>query len=99
MRDKGVSVGWIADDGLVFGPSAVRDDRDCIVCVVNQLDVLAFVGQSVANASVISIDGNGESRRVAAAEEDDVRAGFNDSIGREAKVSVRRRAVAQTPAG
>ena len=72
VRDKGSAVGWGADEGLIFGPSAVRDDRDRISGVIGQLDGLAFVGQPVADAPVVSIDGDGESRRVAAAEEDDV---------------------------
>ena len=98
MRDKGSAVGWGADDRLVFGPSAVRDDRDCIAGVIDQLDVLTAVGQPVADAPVVSIDGDGESRRVAATEEDDVGTGCNDSVGREAEMGVRRRAVAQAPA-
>ena len=37
--------------------------------------------------SVVGIDWDGEPRRVAAAEEDDVRAGINDGVGWEAEVT------------
>ena len=98
MWDKRTAVGWIADDGLVVGPSAVRNDRNLRARVVDQADILAAIGQSVADASVVGIDRDRESRRVAAAEEDDVRAGFNNGVSGELEVGVRRRAVAQAPA-
>ena len=40
----------MADEGLVAGPSAVRDDRDLVAIVVDQANLLALVGQSVADA-------------------------------------------------
>ena len=79
----------MADDGLVAGPIVVRDDCDFRAGVVEQANSLAAVFQSVANCSIVGIDGDGESRRVAAAEEDDVRAGFNDGVGRELEAVVR----------
>ena len=99
MWFKHIAVEWIADDRLVIGPSAVRDDRDFRAGVVEQTNILAAVGQSVADAPVVSIDGDGKSRRIAAAEEDDVRAGFNDRVGWKLEEAVRRlAAVAQPPA-
>ena len=89
----------MADEGLVVRPSVVRDDRDFCVIGINQTNLFSAVGQSVADAPVVGIDGDGESRRVAAAEEDDVRAGFDDGVGWELEETVRRlAAVAQPPA-
>ena len=54
--------------------------------IVNQTDGFPCIGQSVANAPVVGIDGDGELRRIAAAEEDEVGVGFNDGVGREVEV-------------
>ena len=77
----------MTDEGLFFGPRGVRDDVDCIVGGFDQVDLLALAGYSIADFSVVDIDGPGESRRLAAAEEDDVRAGLNDDrVGWEFEV-------------
>ena len=39
---------------------------------VDQMDGFTGVGQSITDFSIVGIDGDGEPRRVAAAEEDDV---------------------------
>ena len=88
----------MADEGLLLGPSAVRDDGDLVAVVVGQANFLAAVGQAVADFSVVGIDGDGESRWSAAAEEDDVRAGGDLCTGRELEVGTQRPAVAQPPA-
>ena len=75
VRDQRVARRWDADEGLVFGPIVVRDDGDLVAVDVGQADFLAAVGQAVANAPVVGIDGGRESRWSAAAEEDDVRTG------------------------
>ena len=72
MRDEGAAVGRDADEGLFGRPLVVRDDVDFVAIVVDQANGLALFGQSVANFSVVNIDGGGESRRVATAKEDDV---------------------------
>ena len=84
----------MADEGLFGGPRGMRDDSDLVAIVVNQADVLAFAGQAVANFSVVSIDGGSESRRVAAAKEDDIGVGFNDGVGWELERVLRSRTIA-----
>ena len=66
--------------------------------VVDQMDGLAAVAEAIADGSIIGIEGDGELRWAAAAEEDDVRAGANDGIIREAEVSAQGPLVAQPPA-
>ena len=83
MRDKGAAIGWMADEGLFGRPRGMRNDVDLVAVVVDQANGLAFAGQSVADFSVVGIDGDSESRRVATAKEDDVRAGFNDGVDGE----------------
>ena len=55
--------------------------------IVDQIDGFAGVGQSITDAPIVGVDGDGELRGVAAAEEDDVGVGFNDGIGWEAEVT------------
>ena len=96
MRLKGSVVH--ADEGLLRGPRAVRDGVDCRAGVVDEVDSFAAVFQSVADFSVVGIDRDGKSRRVAAAEEDEERAGGNDRVGWELEMVLRRRLIAQLPA-
>ena len=98
MRYKCAVVGWIADEGLIAGPRVVRDGYNFRSGVIEQANLLAAVGQSVADAPVVGINGDGESRRIAAAEEDDVRAGGDFGVGGELEKVARRRVVAQAPA-
>ena len=86
MRDKGIAVCWGADEGLVVGPRGLVEKRGLIAIVVDQVDGLAGVGQSIADGPIVGIDGAGKPRRPATAEEDDVRAGFNDGVAWEAEV-------------
>ena len=88
MRDQRVAIEWMADEGLLAGPIVVRDAGDLRAVGVGQADFLAAVGQSVADFSVVSIDGDLESRWRTAAEEDDVRAGGDCRAGRELEVGV-----------
>ena len=97
MGCKRAAVGWMADDRLVFGPSVVLDDSDLRAVGVGQDDFLAAVFQTVANAPVVGINGDGESRWSAAAEKDDVRAGGDSRAIRELEVGAQRLAVAQPP--
>ena len=92
------SGGWRTRDCLL-GQGVCETTVDLMAIVVDQANHLALAGQSIADFSVVGIDGDGESRRVAAAEEDDVRAGFDDGVGGELEVFLRSRAVAQLPVG
>ena len=98
VRDQRAARRWDADERLVFGPIVVRDDGDLVAVDVGQADFLAFVGQAVANAPVVGIDGGREARWRAAAKEDDVRMPGDCRAGRELEVGVQRLAVAQPPA-
>ena len=44
MRDKGVAVGWGADEGLIVGPRGLVEKRGLIAIVVDQMDGLTTVG-------------------------------------------------------
>ena len=97
MRDERTAIGRLADEGLFGRPLVVRDDIDFVAVFVDQANHLALVGQSVADAPVIGIDGDGESRRLAATKEDNVRVGSDDRAVGELEVFVWCRAVAQSP--
>ena len=62
------------------------EERDLMATFIDQMDGLTAVGQSIADGSIIGIDGDGGLSRIAAAEEDDVRARGNEGIGREEEV-------------
>ena len=75
----------------------MRDACDLRAVFIGQDNFLAAVFQSVANAPIVGIDGDVESRWRTAAEEDDVRAGGDCRAGRELEVGGQRRGVAQPP--
>ena len=64
----------------------VGEGHDLMAIIVDQVDGFAGVGQSIADGTVVSIDGDGEFRRIAAAEENEIGVGLYDGIGREAEV-------------